>query len=172
MRTRYWITVMRLLALSRSIAGHLGRSLKSVGRKLVLFSEFKESVWGTMVFRRLEFAEIEIFGFFSNVYRGPIYAARFQHCGKKGKTIVVLSLNWVATRREPLGGLSDASVPWIFGGISEIVVDPATSPLHELPDGSLWFMWSNGHYAVIRFDQTQHLRFAGAPDTPRRYEYF
>ncbi len=169
MRLYHQIVLARLGGACRRIALRLGLRLKQLSKRLILFGgEKTERTWGVGLFSRIFGAEIEIVGSGSRVYRGRICSARFRTGCRSAKRVVVIHLNWIATRDAPFGALSTA--PWAFGGPCTIVVDPDASPLHDA-DGTLWFMLPNG-YGAIRFDPKEFLCFAGPPDTPRVYEYF
>lgn len=170
-RTQYRIVLARLLLFRRALARRWGYPLKQWAKRLIAFGEEKECAWGVEAFLRLESTEMEIVGTLPHAHRGPIYAARFECCGKKGGRYVVLSFNWIATKEDPLKRLIFASRKWIFGGTWEMVIDPERSPIHE-SDGMLWCMLPDGGYAVFRPRGKDSLRFAGDPDTPRVYKYY
>lgn len=175
MHTRLLIALMRftlwLVFLGRRLVWHIGYRLRKWGKGLMWIGEEEiRYSWGAILFARLPLAQIEIVGTFPKVSRGAILGASFCFSERGARRSVVLYLNWIATKA-PLYGPCSRD-PWIFGGPCTIVIDPALSPIRKLPDGTLWFMWPDGNYGVIRFDSATHLRFAGSADTPRIYKYF
>lgn len=171
MRTQYRIVLARLLLFRRALARRLGYLLKRWVRRLIAFGEERECAWGVAAFLRLEQTEMEIVGNLHDSFRGPVYAAGFRCVGPKAEKRVVLSLNWIATKEDPLKRLISAPRKWIFGGRWEMIIDPARSHIHE-SDGMLWCMLPNSGYAVFRPRGKDSLRFAGDPDTPRVYKYY
>lgn len=182
----YRILLARFVLYCRDVARRRGYTLRALARRLIDFGEHQEGAWGIPVLLRMECADVEIRDGNLEMYCGPIYAARFQfrqlvdktapagYRRKKSKKFVVISLNWVATYGRPSIGILwpfHTNNPF-FCGTWEVAVDPESSPLHELPDGSLWFMWPNGGYAVLRPRTRRSLRFTGDLETPRVYTYF
>jgi len=163
--------VLWLMSIFCRVSWHIGFRFRVLAKFLMHFRENEiKNPWGVMLFLGLPLAEIEIIGYFPTVYRGAILGASFLLSEKNGERRVVLHLNWIATRAEPLGSCSRD--PWVFGGPCDVVLDPILSPPHKLPGRKLYFMWPNGNYGVIHFDPKEHLSFAGDPETPRIYKYF
>lgn len=169
MRISFWIALARLHERCGPAIQRVSRLVKNIGARGIVLGEKKPSLWSGALFARLFMAEIEIMGAYPKVYRGRIYAARFRMSSQSAKRIVVLHLNWLASRDERFGSFS--MTPWEFGGSCDVALDPEVSPLRDA-DGTLWFMWPDGDYGVIRFDCEKFLPFTGSPDTPRVYKYF
>jgi hypothetical protein len=170
-RTLLQMMVMRGRIALALLAGQLGRALKVLSKQLIAFGETAEQYsWSSPLRARIAQGELEIVGCHSRGFRGPITAVRIHSVSESARHMVVLRLNWIASKNT-FAEVWRAGT-WSFGGTCEIAIDPIESPLHELPDGTLWFMWQNGGYGVIRFDQGARLRFAGSTETPREYTYF